>query len=150
MCSTLSFIPPGNGKEKKNTRALMPEKELKQGFCEGNRHNEATLFKSFAAGSSCKISCSTALESRPCSCGAAALQLGIQYSVLSLLPSLKVVASGGVDHLRVEGDPHAWCSQLRHSSYCHGSASGVGTEDCRLLRGTMSKGPELKPVTTVS
>lgn len=94
----------------------------------------------------------TVLKSRPCSCGAAALQLSIQYSVLSLLFSLRVVANGGpgTDHLGAEGDPHHRCSQLCHYSYCHGSASGVGTEDwSRLLSGARSKCPKLKHASTV-
>lgn len=137
--------------EKDKPWALMSEKGLKQGFLEGNWQNEATLSNNLQQRVYSKCPATQSKNPGHVRVGRLPCSWSIQYSVLSLLFSLKVVANGGlgIDHLGVEGDPHAWCSQLCHYSYCHGSASGIGTEDFRLLNGTMSKCPKLKPAPTV-
>lgn len=88
--------------EKDKPWALMSEKGLKQGFLEGNWHNEATL--------SNRLQQQRVPSKRPATrpknpghvrVGRLPCSWSIQYSVLSLLFSLKVVANGGlgIDHL---------------------------------------------------
>lgn len=126
--------------EKDKPWALMSEKGLKQGFLEGNWHNEATL--------SNRLQQQRVPSKRPATrpknpghvrVGRLPCSWSIQYSVLSLLFSLKVVANGGlgIDHLgglKVTHTPGAVSCAITVIATGLLLAPAQKTSDCRMER----------------